>query len=199
MRVVAAVHWPVLGCPSPECADFFAPNFDPGACNGRKSLMPILHSAKPVDLVIIALGVNDLKWRFSATPADIANGAGLLAADIQLSGATEIHPSGPALKEGAEESASSAPKVLLLCPPPITNEYFFPDFRGGGAARSRELAAEFDRVASSLGSDVAWLDGGAVEGVQCSEVDGIHLTAAAHEALGKAVVARVEAMLADCL
>ena len=75
----------------PLC-NWLAPNYDPAATNGRKSLMPTLHSAKPVDLVIIALGVNDLKSRFSATPGDIANGAGLLVEDIQRSGATDIHP-----------------------------------------------------------------------------------------------------------
>ena len=39
----------------PLC-NWLAPNVDPSVCNGRKSLMPILHAAKPVDVVVIALG-----------------------------------------------------------------------------------------------------------------------------------------------
>lgn len=54
----------------------------PTSCNGRLSLLPVLHSHKPIDLVIIALGVNDLKVRFSLTAYDICDGAKLLAEDV---------------------------------------------------------------------------------------------------------------------
>ena len=113
--------------------------------------MPILHSAKPIDCVVIALGVNDLKWRFSATPSDIANGAGLLVDDVILSGSAAFHPTGPALLDGSLESASGAPAVVLVCPPPISNEEVFPDFRGGASDRSswrRSLSASLRRKAS---------------------------------------------------
>ncbi len=46
--------------------------------NGRDYLLPCLWSHKPLDLVIIMLGTNDLKDRFSLTPFDIAAGAGAL-------------------------------------------------------------------------------------------------------------------------
>lgn len=36
--------------------------------NGKKYLLPCLDSHKPVDLVILMLGTNDLKTRFSLTP-----------------------------------------------------------------------------------------------------------------------------------
>ena len=39
--------------------------------NGKKYLLPCLDSHKPLDLVIIMLGTNDLKSRFSVTPFDI--------------------------------------------------------------------------------------------------------------------------------
>lgn len=39
--------------------------------NGKKYLLPCLDSHKPVDLVILMLGTNDLKTRFSLTPFDI--------------------------------------------------------------------------------------------------------------------------------
>ena len=46
----------------PQCM-WLTPNASPSYCNGRTHLMPVLHSAKPVALVILALGVNDLKGR----------------------------------------------------------------------------------------------------------------------------------------
>jgi lysophospholipase L1-like esterase len=175
------------------CCTWLAPNVDPGVCNGRKALMPILHSAKPIDCVVIALGVNDLKWRFSATPCDIANGAGLLVDDVRLSGSAAFHPTGPALLDGSPESASGAPAVVLVCPPPISNEEVFPDFRGGGVERSEQLAAEFQRVAEEKG--VPLVLGESVEGCVASELDGIHLTAAAHSALGLAIAKAVDGAL----
>jgi lysophospholipase L1-like esterase len=175
------------------CCNWLTPNVDPSVCNGRKALMPILHSAKPVDCVVIALGVNDLKWRFSATPSDIANGAGLLIDDIRLSGSGSFHPTGPALFDGAPEGTSAAPAVVLVCPPPITNEDVFPDFQGGGISRSEQLAAEFARVAEEKG--VALVEAGSVPGCEASMLDGIHLTVEAHAALGQAIAAAVETSL----
>ena len=40
--------------------------------NGKKYLLPCLHTHKPIDLVILFLGSNDLKYRFSVTSEDIA-------------------------------------------------------------------------------------------------------------------------------
>lgn len=175
------------------CCNWLTPNTDPSVCNGRKALMPILHSAKPVDCVVIALGVNDLKWRFSTTPADVANGAGLLIDDVRLSGSGSFHPTGPALLDGAPEGTRAAPAVVLVCPTPITNEDVFPDFRGGGISRSKELANEFARVAEDKG--VLLVDGGKVPGCEASMLDGIHLTADAHAALGKAIATAVDSCL----
>ena len=50
--------------------------------NGRTYLLPCLHSHRPLDAVVIALGTNDLKCRFSLTPYDIAAGAGELAKEV---------------------------------------------------------------------------------------------------------------------
>ena len=74
-----------------------------GYKNGKEYLVPCLETHKPLDLVIILLGTNDLKVRFSVSAYDIANGAGALVQIVQKS---EIGPGG------------RAPQVLLLAPPP---------------------------------------------------------------------------------
>ena len=47
-----------------------------GQKNGMTYLLPCLESHKPLDLVIITLGTNDLKHRFSVTAYDIARVCG---------------------------------------------------------------------------------------------------------------------------
>ena len=46
--------------------------------NGKTYLLPCLLSHQPIDLVVVFLGTNDLKARFSASPADIAGGVAVL-------------------------------------------------------------------------------------------------------------------------
>lgn len=73
-----------------------------GYKNGKEYLIPCLESHKPLDLVIILLGTNDLKTRFSVTASDIASSAGVL---VKMTLKSET---GPAL---------AAPQVLLIAPP----------------------------------------------------------------------------------
>lgn len=44
-----------------------------GEKNGSKYILPCLESHKPLDLLIIMLGTNDMKVRFGLSAADIAN------------------------------------------------------------------------------------------------------------------------------
>ncbi len=70
--------------------------------NGATYLRPCIQTHKPLDLVIIMLGTNDLKTRFSLPAYDIASGAGVLV-DIVMKSDAGID--------------SSAPDVLLIAPP----------------------------------------------------------------------------------
>jgi lysophospholipase L1-like esterase len=59
-----------------------------GVCvcrNGSRHLPLLLETHRPIDLVIIFLGVNDLKRRFDATPFDIAQGAAELVGIVNRS------------------------------------------------------------------------------------------------------------------
>jgi hypothetical protein len=70
----------------------------------KSYIIPCLETHKPLDLVIIMLGTNDLKMRFSVSAYDIANGAGALVQIVQKS---------------ETGRGGSAPQVLLLAPPPV--------------------------------------------------------------------------------
>ena len=65
-----------------------------GYKNGKEYLIPCLDTHQPLDLVIIMLGTNDLKARFSVMPTDIAQSAGVLVDmvqhhPVQVSGAAQ--------------------------------------------------------------------------------------------------------------
>ena len=133
--------------------------------NGRTYLLPCLETHAPIDLVILMLGTNDLKHRFAVTAWDIAASAGRLVDIIRSSGA------------GA---SGTAPRVLLMCPPPLARLDLLAGMFTDGREKSRALAPHYAAVARSRGC--AFVDAGEV--IACSDVDGIHFDAGEHEALG---------------
>ncbi len=140
-----------------------------GYKNGKEYLVPCLGSHKPLDLVIILLGTNDLKVRFSLSAYDISEGAGVLVKTVQKS---EAGPGG------------EAPKVLLLAPPPLgTLSGDGLEMLAGGVEKSKKFAHHYKRVADLLGC--AYLDTSKV--IVSSEIDGAHLEAREHQKLGLAV------------
>lgn len=147
-----------------------------GYKNGRNYLIPCLHSHRPLDLVVIMLGTNDLKMRFSVPAADIANSAGVLVDIVQKS---EAGPSG------------GPPAALLIAPPPVVTLTGFGQMFAGAEEKSRRFAVEYQRVAEEKGC--AFLDAGSV--IRSSDLDGIHFEAGEHRKLGLAVAERVPKVL----
>jgi lysophospholipase L1-like esterase len=144
--------------------------------NGKTYLRPCLESHAPLDLVIIALGVNDLKARFFASASDVADGAGVLVGIAQRSGA------GP---------DGGYPTVLLVAPPPVGVLTELASMFAGAEEKSEGFAHQYRRVADKYGCVL--LDAGEV--VRASDRDGIHLEADEHRKLGKAAAASVKESL----
>jgi lysophospholipase L1-like esterase len=140
--------------------------------NGLTVLPALLESHRPIDVVVIMLGTNDLKERFSVNAGDIALSLERLVRVIRASGA------GP---------ENGAPQVLLVAPPPIEEVGCLAGMFAGGAAKSRALAVEIAAAAKRAG--VAFLDAGQV--VKVSPIDGIHYGPEANEPLAKAFAAAI--------
>ncbi len=144
-----------------------------GDKNGKTYLTPCLYSHEPIDLVVIALGSNDLKKRFSLSPFDVAAGAATLVRLVQTSTA------GP---------GGRAPQILLISPPRITSICDdYSEMFEGAIEKSIGLIRHFERNARELG--VALLDAGDI--VTCDPLDGIHLTAEEHAKMGRALAAKL--------
>jgi len=147
-----------------------------GYKNGRDYLIPCLETHKPLDLVIIMLGSNDLKIRFSVSAYDIASGAGVLV-DIAQKSAV-----------GPDEGP---PQVLLMAPPPVAKLTEFAEMFEGAEAKSRRFTEHYGRVADEYGCE--FFDTSQV--IVSSDIDGIHFEASEHHKLGMALAERVRQLL----
>lgn len=145
--------------------------------NGETYLRPCLKTHDPIELVVLMLGTNDLKQRFWLPASDIAKGAEKLVRIIQTS------ETGP---------AHGAPQVLLVCPACVKGLTELTEMFGGDAEdRSRRMSAHYAAAAQLCGC--GYFDASAVVSV-CRE-DGIHLTAEAHQTLGRLLADKVRGML----
>lgn len=126
-----------------------------GEVNGQKYLKPCLESHKPIDLVILMLGTNDLKAKFNLPAADIAAGCGVLV-DI--------------VKDSRCGIDGSSPEILILIPPEVRKLSNFKEVFGECHSKSRELPKYYKVMAKDKGVD--YIDIG--KDVRFSDADGIH-------------------------
>ena len=145
--------------------------------NGATYLPPCLESHLPLDLVIIMLGTNDLKTRFSVPAYDIANSAGVL---VDIVRASITRPMDGVVLQ-----------VLLLAPPIVTRLSDFAEMFSDAEEKSRRFGKHYRRVAEEKGC--AFLDASTI--VTCSDLDGIHFEEGEHRKLGLAVAAKVRKLL----
>jgi len=150
-------------------------DFIEGDRNGLRQLMPILESHKPIDLVAVMLGTNDLKLRFNATAYDIARGVKNIAVAI---GKTDLAPGG------------RPPRVLVICPPPTVSSSALHHLFGDCVELSGNLPKFYQALALEAGAD--FLDAGKF--IKSSELDGIHLDASEHLKLAEAVAEKIRSM-----
>ena len=146
-----------------------------GLMSGINYLAPCLKSQKPLDLVLLMLGTNDLKDRYCVTAPEIAKSAARLVKVIQQS---DCGPQG------------AAPKVVLMAPPPTILGLDGVGIRVNGSAKSQGFADHYAEVAKTL--NCKFFDVGSW--IESSHVDGVHLSAESHQILGQAmaeVVARL--------
>ena len=138
--------------------------------NGRDYLKPCLNSHKPVDLVIMMLGSNDLKDCFHASAQDIANGADVLVKDIL---------------DFTQNKQGFAPQIILVSPPEIGEDIqtsaFYGRFKKDAIDRSKQFPKQYKRVADANGC--IFVD--AAMYIKPSPVDSLHLTAKGHKKLAE--------------
>ncbi|KIC08552.1 hypothetical protein RA19_19000 [Leisingera sp. ANG-M1] len=145
--------------------------------NGAKTLPAAIAREMPVDLLIIALGTNDLKAETNRSAEDIAE------AIIEVARVAQGCAGGVAYHYGA-------PEVLVVSPAPV-DDMPHPDFAAmfeGGKAKSEALGAALKAAADKAG--IASFDAGAAVG-NAQGADGLHMSRDQHAQLGKAIAEAV--------
>lgn len=165
--------WDVIAEGHPGRTAVFDDPIEGAHKNGLRALHAILESHRPIDLVILMLGTNDLKSRFHVSAYDIALGLQRLVTEILR---TDCGPDG------------AAPAVLLAAPVAVTETGMFTEIFAGSAAKSARLPELLQDMAHRHA--VGFID---LNTVACVDpVDGIHLDADAHAAIGTAMARAVE-------
>jgi lysophospholipase L1-like esterase len=146
--------------------------------NGAVALPIALCTHQPLDLVIIMLGTNDIKYANRCRAFDAALGMERL---IKI------------VKHFDYVGAYKPPQILIMSPPCLvpTQDEWFNDLWGHALEESKLFAMHYARVA--VEQDVHFFDAGTV--VDADPTDGGHLDAANTKALGEALVPVVKGIL----
>jgi lysophospholipase L1-like esterase len=144
--------------------------------NGLNYLIPCLASQKPLDLVILLLGTNDLKKRFSMPTTEISQGIKVLVEVILKS------------ESGID---GSAPEILLMSPPYVRELTSFSDEFRNSYNKSRNLPDHIKKIADKYGC--SYLD--TSKRIVASELDGVHPDVGEHQKLGAMVLQMVQEII----
>lgn len=141
--------------------------------SGLALLPAIIKTHMPIDILILMLGSNDMKFRFHMEAAEIARGVSLLVSTAKTISASKSPDGKPC-------------KIILAAPPPISEALrdgaCYCEFGERALQVSKELPAWYERVAQS--HHIYFLN--TPEFAQPSEIDGLHLTPESHAALARA-------------
>lgn len=146
--------------------------------NGAVALPILLESHHPLDLVIIMLGTNDIKYANRCRAFDAAMGM------QRLVGLVNNH----------DYNADYAPPQILLVSPPHlvkTDDEWFNDLWGHAIAESKLFARHYKRVADE--NECHFFDAASV--AVADKTDGGHLDAANTRKIGEGLVPVVKKIL----
>ena len=162
-------------------------SYDDPTCdylNGRKGLMYTMLAAKPVDLLIISLGTNDLKF---TDARGSSKGLGALLHLVQS--ANHV-----CSDSGCTRTFRDAPQVLVISPialHPAISTRVPPSSLADKYAESLQFSQYYEPVCQQHG--VSFLNSALY--ASASETDCIHMSPESHKKLSKAVAGEVRKIL----
>ncbi len=137
--------------------------------NGMTYLIPCLGSQGPFDTMVLMLGTNDCKIRFSATPKNIADGLTLLVRAAKAQGIYVW---------------KNEPDIIVVAPTPVRegvyHSYVAGEMGADCVAKSEALADVYRTAAELTGC--RFLD---ARECTCNEVDYMHLDIPGHRLLAE--------------
>lgn len=150
-----------------------------GYKSGLNYLPPCLMTHNPLDLVLIMLGTNDTKCRFSLTPMTIGQSMMQLVRAVKLYGMN---------------AAGDPPRCMIVAPAPILDNLMETRhaecFGEQAIAVSKGLGPELNRVSKLLRVD--FFD--AAPHAEVSPLDAVHWTAEGHRRFAAAMADKLRDM-----
>ncbi|CAD2223931.1 conserved hypothetical protein [Pseudoalteromonas sp. 3J6] len=134
-----------------------------GDKSGVKYLKPYLE-AQPLDVIIIALGTNDLKARFALSAIDISKALEELILAIK-----------------AFYHGNAQPKVIILSPPKVHEVGSYKSIYAGAGIKAEQLSIEFKAVSERQAC--VFIDGFSL--LAACESEGVHWPSEEHKRLAK--------------
>lgn len=147
---------------------------------GLRDIRAAVAAELPLDLVIVMLGTNDARSDLAVDPATVGADMIRLVEEIRT-------------LNGGVATTYPTPRVLVVAPPAIGDTSATPisGVTVGSSERSRAVTAALTKAGAEAGFEV--FDAGTV--VTVDSIDGVHLTAPMHAALGQAIAARALPLL----
>lgn len=147
--------------------------------NGLDYLRPCLNSHKPVDIIILMLGSNDLKRTFRASAKQIASGAATLVKVIQ---------------NFTGKKQGFVPKIILISPPEIGEGIRTSPFYGAFGEDAISRSKEFSKWYQKIAKEYHCVFFNAAEYIQPSMIDSLHLMPEEHEKLAEKLCSIIETL-----
>jgi lysophospholipase L1-like esterase len=149
------------------------------SCNGRQDLPMILHSCKPLNVILLALGCNDCKSHLNLSPEEITSGAKILIHDVRRS-----YQCGPPYSNQPPAIVLITPGVIQITPQSLAWGF------QGAAEKSRLLPSLYRNLAEQ--ESVFFFDTQAV--AETSPLDGVHFDTDQQESIAAGLAELIAAI-----
>ena len=146
--------------------------------SGTSYVLPCLYSHSPLDIIILQLGINDIKIIFDRGMIEISEG---IIEIIDMIIGTLFG-----------RDMQSPPKILLMSPPPLAHEGYL-DQEGklifeGGMEKSLQFHDHYSQIAKDKGCYYINLS----SVVEYSKIDGLHLDEEGHGIVGFVTASKIK-------
>ncbi|MEI6850442.1 MAG: GDSL-type esterase/lipase family protein [Candidatus Saccharibacteria bacterium] len=135
--------------------------------NGMDYLSPCLDSHYPIDVIILSLGLNELKSIYEWSPLQVAE---KMSKMIKL------------IKNRKPNFHDSNAKIILLSQPFVSNTGYWGELWIGSSEKSRELYGEYKEIAKQEGID--FID---LSEITPDKKDGVHINNTGHNIIAEIV------------
>lgn len=140
--------------------------------NGIDYIRGILCTHRPVDILVIMLGTNDMKTVYNASPEEIAAGMEAIVVSAQ---------------DVMEKKQGYVPEILVVSPPLLGDEVEYGPFGDSFSAESREKSRKLAPLYKKLADEHGCLFFNAAEHIVASKADNLHLDPESHGKLAEKI------------